>query len=203
MNDRTQLSLLIATGVLLAASLLIAVINLGTEITTFWLLFLVQITVAVLVVAVVLAVVGCLFMWVTGEFVSLQKKHAEVMQELQKRTPWFLALVLLVSQAVLAIADKSFHGQELPTVAVTLILILLFFLANEFIVRDQLPLRILGFVLWLAAIMALPLLVWADRGFNTSMVLEQINAFPSSYKIFCALCIPVFLVLPLLFIRRT
>lgn len=206
MNDeRAQKFLSIALGVtalLLASSLLVAVINLGAQIATFWLLLFVQIAIAVLVVVVVLWIVWKLFTWVMAEVASLHIKHAELLRELQKRTPWFVVLALLVSQAVLAIADKSFQGKELPTVAVTLVLILLFFLANEFIVREQLLLRILGFVLWFAAILALPLFVWADRGFNTNLILTQLNAFPLFYKVFYALCSLVLLLLPLLFIPR-
>ena len=204
-EERAQKFLLIALGVaalLLASSLLVAVINLGAQIATFWLLLVVQIAVAVLIIAFVLSVVGRLFTWVTAEIDSLHKKYAELLSQLQKRTPWFVVLALLVSQATLAIADKSFDGEELPTVAVTLVLILLFFLANEFIVREQLPLRILGFVLWFTAVIALPLFVWADRGFKTSAVLAEINAFPLSYKVFYALCSLVFVLLPLLFISR-
>ena len=206
MNDqRTQNFLLIALGLaalLLASSLLVAVVNLGTQIASFWLLLIVQIAIAILAVGFVLGIIGKIFTWVVSEIALLHERHKELLRALKKRTPWFVVLTLLVSQAVLVIADKSFQGQELPTVAVTLVLILLFFLANEFIVREHLMFRVLGFVLWFAAVLALPFFVWADRGFDTSAVLTQIDSFPMFYKAFYVLCSLVFILMPLLFIQQ-
>ena len=206
MNDQQMQTLLFIAGaiaiLLFGSSLLIAVINLGALIATSWLLIFIQVAIAILVLLVVTAAIGKFNTWVVGEITALNRKHAELLKQIRQRTPGFVALTLLISQAALTIADKSFEGKELPTVAVTLVLILLFFIANEFMVRDPRTFQALGFILWFAAVLALPFFVWADRGFNTSVVIEQLAAFPLVYKIFYALCLPVFVLLPVLFASR-
>lgn len=187
--------------VLLSGSLLLAVFNLGTQILSFGVLILFQIAVAVVLFFAAAAIAGMLFKWIVSQIESLHWKHAQLLGEFKKRTPWFVVLVLLISQAVLVIADKSFKGEELPTVAVTLVLIILFFLANELIVKKNVWLKTLGFTLWFLAIVALPLLVWAHRDFNTAEIVALIAAIPPPYSIFYPLCALVFLLLPLFFIR--
>ena len=131
-------------------------------------------------------------------FADLYEKHRALAQQLKKRTPWFIALTVLVAQAVVAIADKSFQGQELPTVAVTLVLILLFFLANELITGEQVMLRALGFVLWFVALATLPFFVALDRGFDWALLYKQALAVPIFYKAFYTLIALVFLLTPIL-----
>jgi len=206
MNDeRKQTFLLFALVIallLFSSSLLIAVINLGGQIVASWLLIIIQGAIALLVLLVVFAVIGKFGTWVIAEIAALNRKHAELLAKIRERTPWFVVLMLLLSQAALAIADKSFKGNELPTVAVTLILILLFFIANEFMVSDSKTFKVLGFVLWFVAITALPFFVWADRGFNITAIITELAAFPLMYKIFYALCLPVFVLLPVLYTSR-
>ena len=206
MNDeRKQTFLLFALVIallLFSSSLLIAVINLGGQIVASWLLIIIQGAIALLVLLVVFAVIGKFGTWMIAEIAALNRKHAELLEKIRKRTPWFVVLMLLLSQAALAIADKSFKGNELPTVAVTLILILLFFIANEFMVSDSKTFKVLGFVLWFVAITALPFFVWADRGFNIAAIITELAEFPLMYKIFYALCLPVFVLLPVLYTSR-
>jgi len=119
MNDQRALDfLVIALGIaalLLASSLLVAVVNLGAQIATLWLSLIVQGAIAILAIGIALTIVGKLFKWVFSEIALLHRQHEELLRALKKRTPWFVFLTLLVSQAVLAVADKSFQGQELPT----------------------------------------------------------------------------------------
>ena len=193
---------LFAAVLIFGSSLHIAVINLGTQIASFWFLLIVQLVIAALLLAVVLSLIGGLVTWMMGKFADLYEKHRALAQLLKKRTPWFIALTVLVSQAVVAIADKSFQGQELPTVAVTLVLILLFFLANELITGGQVMLRALGFVLWFVALATLPFFVALDRGFDWGLLYKQALGVPIFYKAFYTLIALVFLLTPILFIRR-
>ncbi len=205
MNDRNETLIgvaIIAILLLFGSSLLIAVINLGTKIASFWFLLLVQIALAALLLVIVASMMGALASWVSGRIADLYEKHRELAKEIRKRTPWFVALTVLVAQATVAVADKSFQGQELPTVAVTLVLIILFYLSNELIVQENLPRRIAGFALWFFAVLALPLFVVADRHFDFNAVLSLVGAFPLFYKIFYTLIVVVFLFTPLLFISR-
>jgi hypothetical protein len=119
MNDQRALDFLLITlgiaALLLASSFLVAVVNLGTQIATLWLSLIVQGAIAILAIGIALIIVGKLFKWVFSEIVLLHRQYEELLRALKKRTPWFVFPILLVSQAVLAIADKSFQGQELPT----------------------------------------------------------------------------------------
>ena len=199
-NEQLLAVALVAGVLLVGSSLLVAVINLGEQIASFWFLLFVQLAVGALLFVVVISLVCGLASWTIGRFADLYEKHRALAQEIKKRTPWFVVLTILVAQAVVAIADKSFRGQDLPTVAVTLVLILLFFLANELIVRDQVALRALGFIVWFVAVMALPFFVLLDRGFNWPLLYEQAMAVPLFYKALYALVALVFVFTPLLFI---
>ena len=204
-SQRTDqlLAAAVVVGVLLfGGSLLIAVINIGAQIASFWFLLLVQLAIGALLLAVVVSLVGTLATWTMGKFADLYEKHRALASEIKKRTPWFIVLTLLVAQAVVAIADKSFQGRELPTVAVTLVLILLFFLANELITRDKSVLRVIGFFVWFVAVLALPFFVLLDRGFDWPLLYKQAMAVTLFYKAFYGLIVIVFVLTPLLFIRR-
>ncbi|HSI45114.1 MAG TPA: hypothetical protein VK950_02965 [Methylophilus sp.] len=192
----------IAAVFLFGGSLFIAVFNIGAQIASFWFLLFVQIALGALLLALVLSLIGKLVTWTMGRFADIYEKHRALTRELRKRTPWFVVLTLLVAQAVVAIADKSFQGQELPTVAVTLVLILLFFLANELITRDQLPLRATGLLVWFIAVLALPFFVLLDRKFDWQVLYQQALAVPLFYKAFYTLITIVFVLAPLLFVGR-
>ena len=201
-TDQLLAAALVVGVLLFGGSLLIAVINLGAQIASFWFLLFVQLAIGALLLAVVVSLVGTLASWTMGKLADLYEKHRALASEIKKRTPWFMVLTLLVAQAVVAIADKSFQGQELPTVAVTLVLILLFFLANELITRDKSVLRVIGFLLWFVAILALPFFVLLDRGFDWPLLYKQAMAVSLFYKAFYGLIVIVFALTPLLFIRR-
>ena len=201
-TDQLLAAALVVGVLLFGGSLLIAVINLGAQIASFWFLLLVQLAIGALLLAVVVSLVGTLATWTMGKFADLYEKHRALASEIKKRTPWFIVLTLLVAQAVVAIADKSFQGRELPTVAVTLVLILLFFLANELITRDKSVLRVIGFFVWFVAVLALPFFVLLDRGFDWPLLYKQAMAVTLFYKAFYGLIVIVFVLTPLLFIRR-
>ena len=204
-SQRTEqfLAVALVAGILLfGGSLLIAVINLGTQLASLWFLLFVQIAIGALLLAVVVSLIGKLATWTMGKFADLYEKHRALASQIRKRTPWFMVLTLLVAQAVVAIADKSFQGQELPTVAVTLVLILLFFLANELVTSEERALRIIGFIVWFIAVLALPFFVLLDREFNWPLLYKQVMVVPLFYKAFYALIAIVFILAPLLFIRR-
>ena len=201
-TDQLLAAALVVGVLLFGGSLLIAVINLGAQIASFWFLLFVQLAIGALLLAVVVSLVGTLASWTMGKLADLYEKHRALASEIKKRTPWFMVLTLLVAQAVVAIADKSFQGQELPTVAVILVLILLFFLANELITRDKSVLRVIGFLLWFVAILALPFFVLLDRGFDWPLLYKQAMAVSLFYKAFYGLIVIVFALTPLLFIRR-
>ena len=208
-TDQLLAAALVVGVLLFGGSLLIAVVNLGAQIASFWFLLFVQLAIGALLLAfgalllaVVVSLVGTLASGTMGKFADLYEKHRALASEIKKRTPWFMVLTLLVAQAVVAIADKSFQGQELPTVAVTLVLILLFFLANELITRDKSVLRVIGFFVWFVAVLALPFFVLLDRGFDWPLLYKQAMAVTLFYKAFYGLIVIVFVLTPLLFIRR-
>jgi hypothetical protein len=203
--ERTELILLLilaAAVVLFGGSLLLAVINLGSQIASFGFLLCVQLALGALMLAFAAAVLGRLVAWVAGGFADLYERHRELAAELAKRAPWFLVLTTLGAQVVLAVADKSFQGKELITVAVSLILIVLFYLANDLITRKQRWLRWIGFLVWLLTVLALPFFVLFDRKFDWETLYRQALAVPYVYQAFYTLVLMVFVLAPLLFIRK-
>lgn len=206
MNSERNASILLlilgAAVLLFGGSLLLAVINLGSQIASFGFLLCVQLALGALLLAFVGAALSRLAAWAADGFADLYARHRSLAAELKKRTPWFMVLTTLVAQAVLAIADKSFGDDDLETVAVTLLLILLFFLANELITREEKWLRCVGFAVWFLAVVALPFFVLLDRKFNWPLLYQQALAVPFSYKAIYTLAAMVFLLAPLLFIPK-
>lgn len=195
------MTFIVALGFLsISASLLLAVINLGALLASTWLLLLLQVCLAVL--AIVISASICIYLidrlwtFIMREIQAINQRHADLLKSMKKRAPWFVTLTLLGSQAALAVADKSFNGETLPTVAVTLALILLFFLANELFTRERFAFKLAGYLLWLMTAASLPLLILIYGEFNVEKVYALISAIPIHYRYIYSLLMMAFLAAP-------
>lgn len=200
--ERLLAAALIIGVLLFGGALLVAAINVAGQIASFWFLLVVQIAIGALLLAVVMSLIGRLAAGTMKVFADLYARHDALAKAMKKRTPWFVVLTALVAQAVVAVADKSFQGQAFPTIAITLVLIILFFLANELISQDRLELRVAGFGLWFLAVLTLPFFVLADRDFNWAVLHQEAMSIPLFYKTMYSLIALVFVFTPLLFIRK-
>lgn len=200
--ERLLAAALIIGVLLFGGALLVAAINVAGQIASFWFLLVVQIAIGALLLGVVLSLIGRLAAGTMRVFADLYARHDALAKAMKKRTPWFVVLTALVAQAVVAIADKSFQGQTFPTIAITLVLIILFFLANELITRDRLALRVAGFALWFIAVLTLPFFVLADRDFNWAVLHQEAMGIPWFYRTMYSLIALVFVFTPLLFVRK-
>lgn len=201
------LSLMIGVAAILAAilcgsALLVAVWQVGGQIVSIGFVLAVQVAVGLLLLFVVVTMISKLIAWSMAQFADLYNKHRDLAEALKQRTPFAVVLTALIAQAMLAIADKSFKGETPITLAITLVLIMLFYVANELIARDELALRIAGFGVWLLSVLTLPFFVLAHRDFDWHEIAQEAAGVPLFYRALYALLVLVFVFTPLLFVRK-
>jgi len=167
-----------------------------------WVLVLFQVVLAVVSAAFMVLLVSWLISWLTTQLDSFQTQHVKLARELSKRFSPAIAMIALVIQAVLVIAGEAFKDKSALMVSVTLLLIILFFCANELLIKDSKPLRAAGWAIWIFAICALPFYIWMDRGFDIRIVLSELHKIDLSLKIALGLGIPVLFVVPFALTRR-
>lgn len=181
-------------------SLLLAVINLGTQLASTALLIVLQICLAFLFIIVVGGI--CMYLiekiWahIVREIAAINQRHADLLKSMKKRAPWFVTFTLLASQAVLVIADKSFDGNNTVTVTVTIALIVLFFLANEFFSCERPAFKLAGYALWVMTAASLPLLVFIYSECDLKQAVANITAIPIHYQYIFTLLMVTFIAAP-------
>lgn len=114
----------------------------------------------------------------------MEAVDADLMRQLKKGSPSFIVATALIADCVLAITDKSF-GNPVIILCVTVVLILLFGISNYlFIESESLISRIIGWGLWLFALVIVPLTVMLSKGWSPIQLYSQ-DCF--TYRISCCL----------------
>jgi hypothetical protein len=173
----------ICCAVLLCSSVFVAAFKLGTHLLAWWVIVAFQIFLTVcgaaaFSIAVSWALVGW-SMCVTAERIAaLSRKHEEAIAKLQKRTPTFVVAAALVTQLVMVFADKAFGEDVLTVVTVTILLILLFWFGNEFMLRESKGMQIVGWAFWFAAVLFLPVAIMLHRHVDLSGLWMEFRKIP-------------------------
>jgi hypothetical protein len=172
MNENQQKLILISAisaiccAILLCISALVAAFKLGAGLQVWWVVFGFQIFLTLIAAAVSIAISIGLVGWslsVIGKQIGELSRHQQdVVEKLQKRTPTFVVAAALVTQLVMVFADKAFKD-DLTAITVTILLILLFWSGNEFMLRESKWARFLGWTFWLAAVVSVPVAIMLDR----------------------------------------
>ena len=193
--------LILSLGFLsICLSFLLAVINLGTQLASTAFLIVLQICLAILIIIVVGGI--CMYLiekiWanIVREIAAINQRHADLLKSMKKRAPWFITFTLLASQAVLVIADKSFNGDNMVTVTVTMALIVLFFIANEFFSCERLAFKLAGYALWVMTAASLPLLVFIYSKCDLEQAIANITAIPIHYQYIFTMLMVAFVAAP-------
>ena len=134
--------------------------------------------------------------WLLKEFDSLRRDHQELMSDIKRRSAPAIAMVVLVTEVVLIIASDSFPGNTSLKISVTLLLMILFFCANELLLKESRLQRGMGWFIWLFAIFALPFFVWMDRHFDVQKIISDLIGMELQSKIAIGISIPLLFVLP-------
>lgn len=124
-----------------------------------------------------------LFRWAIQRFAELEAKDAEILRELKRQSPSFLVATALIADCVLAITDKSF-GNPAVIVCVTMVLIILFGIANHLFVRfDSSLAKVLGWALWVTALLIVPLAVLLSYRWTIGQLVAAILKQPPEFLI--------------------
>ena len=174
---------------------------LAPHMVTWWVILLLQIVGVVCAAGISLAlatrICGSLAISLANRIEHLSDEQKRILQKLQERTPPLLVAATLITQAVMAIADKAFGDNPVIVVVVTILLIILFWIANEFMLRDALVMRLAGWSVWGFAILALPTLVALFHRWSIHELWTEVSKLSTGTLIVFALSIPVVILLPL------
>lgn len=166
-------------AVLLGLSVLVAAINLGGAIVSGVMVVIFQVIVTVAAIVLIAAVAGAIASAIYSGLVSrmsaLERSYGELLRKLNKRAPTFATSAALVATLVLLLADKSFKGETIPTICVGIVLVLLFWLANELLVDETRLRNILGVGLWATGLVFLPVAIYFHRSRNMEVILQDIS----------------------------
>lgn len=153
-------SALLIIAILLCASLLVVTWNLGTQLVSTWLLVLFQILIALLIGLGIVAIAGSGFSWVLDHVLRTldraQDRYPRQAKQIRDRGPAFAAGALLLAQGIVMIADKSFGENRTRAMLVSLVLLLVFGVANELILTPSRATSLSGFALWAVGVLYLP-----------------------------------------------
>jgi hypothetical protein len=189
MNERWQTAFLVVSLCVLAAlglTPLIAVFRLGTDLAATWIIVVFQVVITVLGVVVGTAVTYYVTQSVVLAATSkalkkiddLRQDHEDLVNKVALRAPPFAVGILLITQAVLYLADKSFEKDVATTVCVTLVLIIVFWLANELAAREDTRQRIVGTLVWVGGILFLPLMILLHENCDFRKVWGDFQSMP-------------------------
>jgi hypothetical protein len=129
-TQKTVWLIAVLAALLLAVATLVAAVNLGENLAAKWVVVVFQI----LMTIAMAVIIGVAVVWlvtkplesVTASAKQLEVAHGALLARLHRREPTLVAMTVLIAEATILIADKSFQGEPLPTVMVSIAL--LFFL---------------------------------------------------------------------------
>lgn len=107
---------------------------------------------------------GRMYAGMTVRFDQLAREHKEALKAARKRTPPLVLAAGLIGQTALIVPGVVFGENKFMALAVTGILTLTFWVANEFLIRDSKPSYWFGLLLWVVAVCALPFLIVMNAG---------------------------------------
>ncbi len=205
-DDDRVLKILLGVGAvglfLLAAALLWAVAKAAPQLLAWWVVILFQLLLAALSIAVAVGATMWLIKTSTTALVerlaTLETRHEELLRAVKRRTPTFLAVALLAGQVVLLVADKSFDGKPVPTVAVSIALLLGFWVANELESADAMAPRLIGWALWLTTLFCLPVTIMVFRRWNVAAFIEYLSQFDMATRVFAGMTLVTLVCAPIL-----
>ena len=134
-------------GILVAALLggvgiIIAAVKIARGIAPVWILYLswfvffgliVLLAVVIAVYAVIIASrsTAWAFRKTIDEMAKLETRYPKQFVKIKKRTPTIVAVAILISEAVVIIADRSFEGNTIAALGVSFVMLIGFSMANE------------------------------------------------------------------------
>ncbi len=167
-------------AIFLGSSVFIAAINLGGAMVSgvMVVIFQVLITASAIVIlfAITASITSAVYSSIVERISGLERSHGELLKTLNKRTPTFATSAALIAALVLLLADKSFKGEDIPTVCVGVVLAVLFWIANELLVADSRLRKVLGAFLWALALAFLPTMIYLHRDGNMDRIIQDFHS---------------------------
>jgi hypothetical protein len=182
MNDDRYMKILLVTvalAVLLACgALLVVAINLGATLVSSSMLLIFQVLFSIATVLIVGCLVGAivfkLYKSIVEQLANLESKYADLSRRLGQRRPAFVSTATIVAAMVTLLSDKAFGEENVPAVCVGIVLILLFWVANELLVAGTQVRFIFGIAVWFFGVVLTPIVMLIQQHGDVSALVHSI-----------------------------
>lgn len=125
--------------------------------------------------------------------------HYTVQYKAVKRhVPSFFAGAVLVAETWMIVVDKSFHGDEVKTIVVSIVTLLFFAIAKHLGDKGKWR-KIAAWAIWTAGILLLPIAVCLNEKWGLAELLQHIRGLAVEAQIVIGLSIPALLLVPFAF----
>jgi hypothetical protein len=190
---------------LFGLGIIVAAVKVAVGTAPIWVLFISRLVLIGLstVAAAILAIrsASWAFTKAVDEVTALEARHPKQLAQAKQRAPTFVAIALLVSEAIVIIADNSFEGKTVATLVVSFVMLLGFGLANGLMVKAGWIPWSVGLILWFLMLGFLPGAIMVDRRWGVRELGKHLWSLPMPTKLFFALAALVMLVMPVLMAR--
>jgi hypothetical protein len=107
---------------------------------------------------------------------KLEREHAQLMKKVRKQTPLFATAVMVIAEAVKVINDQAFEDEKMTGLVMSLGLLILFWIANQWVFDSRRWVCAGGLLLWFTAIASVPVTVMLVHGWSPSELYWKIDA---------------------------
>ncbi len=205
MNKHPILNFLgVAFGIFLIGlglAFVITALHFGFPFLTQTIITLFHICVEVLLAAIVLVVVLAAITKLQHQVIQLAKMVRELATKMREPARPIVAMCVLVAEAVKIVTDKSFEGHDEEGLIVSLVLVFLFFIANQWLKDEKCrKSQWIGAVIWFGAIALVPIMVMLVNGWNPGELWEEIKThLETGTMVVLGLVLFVLIILPFSF----
>jgi hypothetical protein len=146
------------------------------------------------------ALLGVRFVWalLDAKIIDLERRFSEELRKIRKNTPTFVAGLVIIANATLLIADKSFSGDTLVTISVSLLMLLIFSIANILATHSKTLERIIGYFLYSLGIVILPIFALVYHNWEIVSAVRVLAALDLSTKLVLGISVIIYISLPFL-----
>jgi|SRR5215210_8699148 len=176
-----------------AVALLLAALRMDWDSAAPWFVMVVQILLSFLTAIVCIALAAGFFLYFGRKINELKTSHEEGVKAVAQRTPTVVAAMILVADAVQVLVADSFRGGAVSTIAVSLVLLLGFGIANQFAVAGR---RRWGIGAWFTTALTYPTFALWNAGWDVNQLILGFLGLEPSVQAFGFLAAVVIVILP-------
>jgi hypothetical protein len=129
---------------------------------------------------------------------DVQIQYTIQYKAVKEHVPSLFAGAILIAETWMIVVDKSFHGDEVKTVVVSVVTFLLFMIAKHLGSKGKWR-KIASWLIWSAGILLLPVAICVNESWTVADLFHHVRNLAIEAQIVIALSLPALLVVPFAF----